>query len=94
MTDVLWPGAIIDAATIPTGDYVPIVAPRKPLTISVSLINIAGAKSRTVQDPKLSTMRESIASILAQEVTGATERASLSRSTQSTRKANSTSRSA
>ena len=72
-SDVLWPGAIIDAATITNGDYVPIVAARKPLTISVSLVNISGAKSRTVQDPKLSTMREAIASILAQEVTGATE---------------------
>jgi thiol-activated cytolysin len=72
-TDVLWPGAIIDAATVATGDYVPIVAARKPITISVSLVNIAGAKSRTVQDPKLSTMREAIADILAQEVTGATE---------------------
>lgn len=72
-SDILWPGAIIDGATIHTGGCVPIIADRKPLTISVSLVNIAGAKSKTVQDPKLSTMREAIADILAQEVTGATD---------------------
>jgi hypothetical protein len=72
-SDVLWPGAVVDGATIDTGGYVPIVADRDPLTISVSLVNIAGAQSRTVQDPKLSTVREAIAEILAQEVTGATE---------------------
>jgi len=72
-SDILWPGSIIDGATVPTGAYVPIIAPRAPITISVSLINIAGAKSRTVQDPKLSTMREAMADLLTQEVTGATD---------------------
>lgn len=71
-SDILWPGALIDGNTIDTGDYVPIVAARKPLTISVSLVNIAGDKSKTVDNPKLSTMREAIAQILDQEVTGAT----------------------
>ena len=72
-TDILWPGAILDGATIDTGEYVPIVAARKPITISVSLVNIAGSKMRTVKDPKLSTMRNAIAEILGQDVTGATE---------------------
>lgn len=72
-SDVLWPGAIIDGNTIDTGEYVPIVVDRNPVTISVSLINIEGAKSRTVADPKLSTMREAISDILSSEVTGATE---------------------
>jgi len=72
-SDILWPGSIVDGATVPTGAYVPIIAPRAPLTISVSLVNIAGAKSRTVEDPKLSTMREAMADLLTQEVTGATD---------------------
>jgi thiol-activated cytolysin len=72
-SDVLWPGAILDGGTIDTGGYVPILAPRTPVTISVSLVNIAGDKSRTVEDPKLSTMRQAIGDLLAQEITGATE---------------------
>jgi len=56
-TDVIWPGAMIDAATIPTGQYIPITAKRAPLTLSVSLVNIAGSKSKTVSEPKLSTIR-------------------------------------
>jgi thiol-activated cytolysin len=71
-TDVIWPGAIIDGATIETGEYTPIIAKRAPLTFSISLINIAGKKSKTVQNPMLSTMREAIAEILDQEVTGGT----------------------
>ncbi|UCE06322.1 MAG: thiol-activated cytolysin family protein, partial [bacterium] len=72
-TDVIWPGAMIDAATIPTGQYIPITAKRAPLTLSISLVNIAGIKSKTVAEPKLSTIREAIGEILAQDVTGATE---------------------
>ncbi len=72
-SDILWPGAIIDGASLATGAYVPIVVPRAPLTLSISLVNIAGAKSRTVQDPKLSTVRNAMADLLSQEVTGATD---------------------
>jgi len=72
-TDVIWPGAMIDAATIPTGQYIPITAKRAPLTLSVSLVNIAGSKSKTVTEPKLSTIREAIGEILIQDVIGATE---------------------
>jgi thiol-activated cytolysin len=70
-SDILWPGAILDGATIETGEYVPILAARQPVTISVSLENIENV-STTVADPKLSTMRQAIADILSQEVTGAT----------------------
>lgn len=71
-SDILWPGSIIDGNTIETGDYVPIVTARNPVTISVSLENLQGIKSKTVENPKLSTMREAIAEIMSQEVTGAT----------------------
>jgi len=72
-SDILWPGSIVDGATIETGEYVPIITTRRPITISISLVNISGDKSRTVENPKLSNMREAIGEILAQDVTGATD---------------------
>lgn len=71
-SDVIWVGAIIDAETIPTGQYVPITLKRAPLTLSISLENIAGEKSKTISEPTLSTIREAIGEILEQDVTGAT----------------------
>ncbi|MFK7811733.1 MAG: thiol-activated cytolysin family protein [Maribacter sp.] len=72
-TDVIFPGAILKGETIPTGEYVPIVADRAPITLSASLTNISGSPVVEITDPKLSTVREGIkTSILDQEVTGAT----------------------
>jgi thiol-activated cytolysin len=71
-TDVIYPGALLKGESIITGEYIPIIAKRKPLTISVSLQNISGSPSRNVEDPKLSTIRESINDILSSELTGAT----------------------
>lgn len=71
-TDVIYPGAIIKGESIPTGEYIPVVADRKPMTISVSLQNIAGSPSRTIEEPKLSTVREALNDILSADVTGAT----------------------
>ena len=63
ITDVIYPGAIIKGEIIPTGEYIPIIADRKPVTISVSLQEIAGSPS-TVDEPKLSTVREALNNIL------------------------------
>lgn len=71
-TDVIFPGAILKGETIPTGEYVPIVADRAPITLSASLTNISGSPVVEIIDPKLSTVREGVKSILNQEVTGAT----------------------
>ena len=71
-TDVIYPGAIIKGESIPTGEYIPIISDRKPMTISVSLQNIGGSPSRTVEEPKLSTVREALNDILSADVTGAT----------------------
>lgn len=72
-TDVIFPGAILKGETIPTGEYVPIVANRAPITLSASLTNISGSPVVEITDPKLSTVREGIKTgILDQEVTGAT----------------------
>lgn len=71
-TDVIFPGAILKGETIPTGEYVPIVADRAPITLSASLTNISGSPVAEITDPKLSTVREGVKTILDQEVTGAT----------------------
>lgn len=72
-TDVIFPGAVLKGETIPTGEYVPIVADRAPITLSASLTNISGSPVVEISDPKLSTVRDGIKTgILDQEVTGAT----------------------
>jgi hypothetical protein len=71
-TDVIYPGALIKGESISTGMYTPIVFPRKPLTLSISLENIEGDVARTIDDPKLSTIRQAVKDILAQKLTGAT----------------------
>ena len=72
-TDVIFPGAILKGESIPTGEYVPIIADRAPITLSASLTNISGSPVVEIKDPKLSTVREGIKlGILDQEVTGAT----------------------
>lgn len=71
-TDVIYPGALIKGESISTGMYTPIVFPRKPLTLSISLEHIDGNVAKTIDDPKLSTIRQAVRDILAQKVTGAT----------------------
>ncbi len=71
-TDVIYPGAMLLGASIPTGEYIPVIADRTPITLSISLQNLSGSPVVEVEDPKLSTVRESIKSILDQEVTSAT----------------------
>ena len=65
-TDVIYPGALIKGESILDGSYIPITVPRKPITISTSL---QGAESVSVEvmDPKLSTVREAVNSLMKQE---------------------------
>lgn len=69
-SDVIFPGGLIQGNTINDGRYVPIVASRKPITISASLQGVQGSVSRTIQDPKLSTVRDALNEMLNQQVTG------------------------
>ncbi|WP_217913209.1 thiol-activated cytolysin family protein [Miltoncostaea marina] len=71
-SDVIYPGSIIHGDTIASGAYVPLVADRAPMTLSLSLENISGSPARTVAQPSLSAVRTAINDILAGEVTGAT----------------------
>ena len=60
--EVFYPGALVKAQSAVEGSYKPIVAPRKPITISVSL---TGSKpSIKVDNPSLSTVRTAISELL------------------------------
>ncbi len=71
-TDVIYPGAILVGASIPSGEYTPVVADRQAITLSISLQNLSGSPIVEIANPKLSTVREGIKTILAQEVESAT----------------------
>jgi len=71
-SDSLWPGALVGGDSIYSGLFTQLVLPRRPMTVSVSLENLAGAKSARLQQPSLSSFREAISTILAANVTGAT----------------------
>ena len=71
-TDVIFPGALLRGESIPTGEYSGISAERAPVTVSVSLINVAQT-SIEIEDPNLlSSARAAINELLSQEVNGAT----------------------
>ena len=65
-TDVIYPGALVKGESILDGTYTLIAAKRKPITISTSLLGGANA-SIEVKDPKLSTIREAVNSLMKQE---------------------------
>jgi thiol-activated cytolysin len=71
-SDSLWPGAIVAGDSIYDGLFSQVGFDRRPLTISVSLENLAGGKSARLEQPSLSSYRDALAGILAAEIDGAT----------------------
>ena len=72
-TDVIYPGAMLKGETIPTGEYARINKDRAPITMSISLNNVRGKTSVTVDNPNnLSEVRAGVNELLSLEVTGAT----------------------
>jgi thiol-activated cytolysin len=71
-SDSLWPGAVVAGESIYSGLFTQVVLPRDPMTISVSLENLAGGKSATLAEPSLSQYRDALGSILNAEINGAT----------------------
>ncbi|MDZ7635847.1 MAG: thiol-activated cytolysin family protein [Bacteroidales bacterium] len=65
-TDVIYPGALVKGESILDGTYTLIPADRMPITISTSLTG-SGRVSVTVDNPKLSTIREAINNLMNQE---------------------------
>ncbi len=64
-TDVIYPGALIKGESILDGTYTLIPAKRKPITISTSLTG-GNVTSVVVEDPKLSTVREAVNTLMKQ----------------------------
>jgi thiol-activated cytolysin len=71
-SDSMWPGAIVSADSVLTGLFTQVVLPRNPETISVSLENLGGKKSATIEAPTLSAYREALTGVLQAEITGST----------------------
>lgn len=64
-TDVIYPGALVKGESILDGTYTLIPATRKPITISTSLTG-GSVSSVVVEDPKLSTVREAVNTLMKQ----------------------------
>ncbi|MCK4825873.1 thiol-activated cytolysin family protein, partial [bacterium] len=64
-TDVIYPGALVKGESILDGTYTLIPATRKPITISTSLTG-GNVTSVVVEDPKLSTVREAVNTLMKQ----------------------------
>jgi thiol-activated cytolysin len=71
-SDSLWPGAIVSADSVVSGLFTQVVLPRAPATVSVSLENLAGSKTATIDRPSLSTYRDALSNVLSSEITGST----------------------
>ena len=71
-SEALWPGALIAGDAVYSGHFTQVTLPRAPLRFSVSLENLAGEKSATMDAPSLSSFRDQLAGILEKEITGAT----------------------
>jgi thiol-activated cytolysin len=71
-SESMWPGALLRGDSLYTGEFTQVVAPRAPLTFSISLENLGGARSAELPEPSLSSFREAIGTILSAEVTGDT----------------------
>jgi thiol-activated cytolysin len=71
-SESMWPGAILAGDSVYSGQFKQLVFDRRPLTVSVSLENLDGAKSAVLAAPSLSASREAVSRILSSNVSGAT----------------------
>lgn len=59
-SDVIYAGSILEGNSVANGSYRQIVLERAPLTISTDFPNLEGSVIRTIDDPKLSSVTQSI----------------------------------
>jgi hypothetical protein len=71
-TESLWPGALVSGDSVYTGLFTQMVFDRRPVTFSVGMENLAGAKSATMDKPSLSSYRDHLTEILDTDIIGAT----------------------
>ena len=71
--DVIYPGALIDGASITSGDYTPITIARAPITIYTDFKNKEGDLFKTVSNPNGATINQAIKELLYDDnINGAT----------------------
>ena len=71
--DVIYPGALINGASISSGDYVPVNIRRGPITIYTSLMNKEGKVYQEVSNPNGATVNQAIKELIYDaEINGAT----------------------
>ncbi len=72
--DVIYPGALINGASINTGDYAPVNIARGPITIYTNFMNKDGDLFKTVDNPNGATISQAIKELLYDDnINGATE---------------------
>lgn len=69
---VIYPMAVLNYKSFQDGTYIPVVGKRLPATISISLSNITGQVSKTIEEPSLASVREAIQEILLSKAGGGT----------------------
>lgn len=73
--DVIWPGSLVEGTHAHDFVYVPISVDRAPVTLSISLEGSSATGEsivNTVDDPKLSSIRQGISDLLKDAITGDT----------------------
>ena len=63
-SSVIYPGSVIRGETVDDGRYIPINFNRSPMNISVSILGAGTSTGRTVQNPTLSHVRNTINDII------------------------------
>lgn len=71
-SDSMWPGAILHGNSVYDGLFAQAVFDRRALDVSVSLENLAGGPSATMENPDLSSFRDAISGILSSQINGDT----------------------
>ncbi|NLM97459.1 MAG: hypothetical protein GX175_07620 [Halanaerobiaceae bacterium] len=66
LAEVIWHGNLVQTRTLVDGGVPnPITLPRKPINITLTIVSGAeGSKSRTIEDPKYSTINNAMNEIL------------------------------
>ena len=69
-SDILYPGALLDGASVNDGSYTLCNLERAPITLTVNLQSLSGNISKTIENPAYSTIQSGIHEILSQEIVG------------------------
>jgi hypothetical protein len=69
--EIIFPGSLLESASVTDGSYRPIIFPRRPMVISTSLTNVKGSSKDTIHDPSsISSARVAITNIFQRGING------------------------